>query len=321
MELAQLNLVKQILETGSLSKTAMRLNRAQSVVSRQLAALERECGGRIFYRNGRGVLLTELGERVLPQIELILSAANDIASCGQQLKSDLAGEVKITLTPHVAPNLVGPLFTKVKQSHPNIRLNICEAYSSEIEAELQEGQTDIAVFLRSGITVGRDDRVICDLETYLVGLPDAAATSEETIAFSHLAGLPLIMPSAPSACRRSMEEVAASKGMTLSIAAEVNAPGSTTALLRAGVGYLITPIGAGAASGSSIAADVQAKRLRAARIVEPSFTRKMVIGTGVNPRRRVDAVARIMETTLRDMSKAEAGRWAAAQPEQRAMAG
>ncbi|MEJ0023294.1 MAG: LysR family transcriptional regulator [Alphaproteobacteria bacterium] len=93
MELAQLHLVKQILETGSLSKTAMRLNRAQSVVSRQLAALERECGGRIFYRNGRGVLLTELGERVLPQIEVILAAAQDIGSSGARLREDIVGDV------------------------------------------------------------------------------------------------------------------------------------------------------------------------------------------------------------------------------------
>ncbi|HVY86944.1 MAG TPA: LysR family transcriptional regulator [Caulobacterales bacterium] len=326
MELAQLTLVKQILETGSLSKTAMRLNRAQSVVSRQLAALERECGGRIFYRNGRGVLLTELGERVLPQIELILAAANDIAGSGAQLKSEVAGEVKITLTPHVAPNLIGPLFTKLKQSYPNIRLSVWEGYSSDIETELQEGRTDVAVFLRSGTTVAREDRAVCELDTYLIGLPDSPATANESIPFSQLAGLPLLMPSSPSACRRAMESIAASKGMTLNIAAEVNAPGSTAALLRAGAGYLVTPLGVGAASGMSIGADIQAKLLRASRIVEPSFTRKLVIGTGVNPRRRVDAVARVVETMLRDMIKPEAaggvgGRWAPAQQERRAMVG
>src|SRR5262249_30237623 len=159
----------------------------------------------------------------------------------------------------------GPLFAKIKQSHPNICLSIWEGYSCEIETELQEGGTDIAVFLRSGTAVGRDDRVICDIDTYLIGLPDAPATSEKTIPFSRLAGLPLIMPSAPSACRRSIEEIAASKGMTLTIAAEVNAPGSTTGLLRAGAGYLITPLGLGAASGMSLGTDVQAGRLNAAR--------------------------------------------------------
>src|SRR5262245_10061779 len=142
MELAQLHLVKQILETGSLSKTAMRLNRAQSVVSRQLAALERECGGRIFYRNGRGVLLTELGESVLPQIETVLPAASDIVGCGAALKNEVAGEVRITTTPSVGPNLIGPLFNKLKQTHPNIRLRVSEAYSAGIEADLQEGRAD-----------------------------------------------------------------------------------------------------------------------------------------------------------------------------------
>jgi hypothetical protein len=34
----------------------------------QLNALERECGGRLFQRTGRGVVLTALGQRVAPKV-------------------------------------------------------------------------------------------------------------------------------------------------------------------------------------------------------------------------------------------------------------
>ena len=46
MELNQLQVVKAILETGSVSKTAIRLQRSKSVISRQLAALGSEQGPR-----------------------------------------------------------------------------------------------------------------------------------------------------------------------------------------------------------------------------------------------------------------------------------
>jgi DNA-binding transcriptional LysR family regulator len=322
VELAQLHLVKQILETGSLSKTAMRLNRAQSVVSRQLAALERECGGRIFYRNGRGVLLTELGERVLPQIEVILAAAQDIGSSGAKLREDIVGDVTVSVSMLVAPKLIGPLFSLLKRTHPQIRLRILEAHSWDVEEELREGQTDIAVFMRSGGGVssggGRDDRNICEMETYLVGLPDSPATSGETIAFSKLAGLPLILPAPPR-----IVEIAAGKGMTLTIAAETNAPSTAAALVYEGAGYLITPLADGNARGMSwVGADTLSKRLRATRIVEPALPRKLVLSTGVNPKRRVDTVARLIEKLLNDSYRPHAANGSANEEiEQQAMAG
>ena len=239
---------------------------------------------------------------MLPQIELILSATSDIAGRNAALKNQIAGEVRLTTTPSVGPNLVGPLFTKLKQAHPLIRLAVSEAYSCDIESDLQEGRTDVAVFLRTGGNVGREDRAIAELETYLVGLPDAPALQGDTIPFAALEGLPLLLPSAPSACRRSIDDIASSKGVRLSLVAEANAPGPTRALLEVGAGYLITPLGPGAALGMSlVGADVADKRLRAVRIVDPIFTRTLVVSTSVNPTLRVETVARQTVATLRNM--------------------
>ncbi len=91
-------MVKQILETGSLNKTAIRLKWTQSAVTRQLAALEHEVGGRIFYRNGRGVVLTELGERILPEMDLIISASENMFHTATQMRTEIAGEVKIAVS-------------------------------------------------------------------------------------------------------------------------------------------------------------------------------------------------------------------------------
>ena len=42
-------------ELGSLTRAALFLDSNQSLLSRQLNALERECGARLFTRTGRGV--------------------------------------------------------------------------------------------------------------------------------------------------------------------------------------------------------------------------------------------------------------------------
>ena len=51
----------------SFSKAAVALGLSQPSVSRPIADLETRLGGPLFYRTGRGVALTELGEILLPR--------------------------------------------------------------------------------------------------------------------------------------------------------------------------------------------------------------------------------------------------------------
>ncbi len=83
MELIQLKIVKEIFAARSLSKASMRLGKAPSIVSRHLTAFEKECGGRVFHRTGRGVQLTELGEQILPQIDRIIQALERMVDSGK----------------------------------------------------------------------------------------------------------------------------------------------------------------------------------------------------------------------------------------------
>jgi LysR family nitrogen assimilation transcriptional regulator len=66
MDLAGLRLFVQVAEAGSLSRAATGLETTQPAISRRIAAFEQAWGGRLFHRTGRGVMLTDLGERVLP---------------------------------------------------------------------------------------------------------------------------------------------------------------------------------------------------------------------------------------------------------------
>ena len=63
-------------ELGSLTRAALFLDSNQSLLSRQLNALERECGARLFNRTGRGVELSEVGARLFPQALETLTAEN-----------------------------------------------------------------------------------------------------------------------------------------------------------------------------------------------------------------------------------------------------
>ena len=66
MDIKQLQLLAELADAGSLSKVCATRGIAQSALSKQIAALETDLGAKLFYRTGRGVVLTELGKAMLP---------------------------------------------------------------------------------------------------------------------------------------------------------------------------------------------------------------------------------------------------------------
>jgi LysR family transcriptional regulator, nitrogen assimilation regulatory protein len=306
VEIAQLKMVRLIVETGSFYKTALRMNCAQSVVSRQLASLEYECGSRFFDRNARGVRLTHFGEQMLPHIDIILSAAAEMVGRVTTPEGVLIEEVKVALGPQIAPYVSGRLFKDLARTHPNIRLSIGEPLRDNIRSDLKGGRIEIAALMRTGRAISQDDRVICPVATCLVGLPDSVATANATIDFKDLAGLPLLLPAQPSEWRSALEAAAARKKITLSIAAEANASGTRAALVRAGVGYLIVPFLPGPPSAPLgwIASSVYAGRLRVSAIINHSLRTDLVVSVADGASASVEIVANAIESMLRKLAAA-----------------
>jgi len=67
-------------EMGSLSKVAVAYGTSQPHISRQISELEQQCGGRLFQRTGRGVVLTELGQRIVPKVRAWMASTEQLAN-------------------------------------------------------------------------------------------------------------------------------------------------------------------------------------------------------------------------------------------------
>ena len=65
MELRQIRYVLAVAKEGSFTRAASLLSIAQPALSRQVRSLEVELEQTLLYRNGRGVVPTEAGKRLL----------------------------------------------------------------------------------------------------------------------------------------------------------------------------------------------------------------------------------------------------------------
>ena len=86
MYINDIRLFLEVAELGSFSKVAAQRSTVQSHISRQISHFETSCGGALFRRTGRGVVLTEFGEHVQQRVRVWLkdSACTQLAHGGHK---------------------------------------------------------------------------------------------------------------------------------------------------------------------------------------------------------------------------------------------
>ena len=124
MDYAAWKLFIEAAELGSLSKVAVAYGTSQPHISRQIGDLERQCGGRLFQRTGRGVVLTELGQRVAPKIRAWLSSTEQLVNDVRTSAGTPIGPVRIGSLPSTAHPLVTTLYYRLKKRYPLIQLSV-----------------------------------------------------------------------------------------------------------------------------------------------------------------------------------------------------
>jgi len=288
----------KVAEYGSFSRAAVAIGINQSALSRHVRNLELDLGLSLFYRNGRGVALTEDGKWLLERTK---PALREIALVRQEATDARAGvvsSVTIGLTPTVGRMLVLPLAKKLTSTFPNIRLRFVEGFSAHLLEWLDSGKVDMAV-LYQGWAAGRllSEKMITE-KLCLIASTKRGKLGRRTAA-ADLANFPLILPSAPHGLRRLLDTVALDQKILLNIPIEADSFDSILTLVIANLGCSVLPVGA-------IQEELAKKQLQASLIVNPEVTRTLIL---VSPNNRPTVrgftqIAKAIKTELRRFENA-----------------
>lgn len=257
----------EVAEHGSFTRVAAQRGTVQSYISRQIGDLEKECGGALFRRTGRGVVLTEFGRRVEQRVRQWLTQSDELIEEIRQTSKEPMGEVRIGIVPSAAHPLMSHVFERLHSEHPRIRLNIREGQGGELEALLETGSVDLAILFRHVKPKGQDEVLLAAANTYLVSAPGVALTSAGPVEFRRLKGLPLVLPRRPSQLRSVLDETARSKGFQLAAVVEADSLRVQKEIVAANRSLfaLMGPF--------SIEEELRSGRLQAAKIVSPELKR------------------------------------------------
>jgi len=178
---------------GSLSKVAVAHGTSQPHISRQITELEQECGARLFQRTGRGVVLTELGQRVAPKVRAWLAGTEQLANDIHTTAGKPIGKVRLGILPSSAHPLVSTLYYRLKERYPLVQLSVREGQGAQLETWLEDGSIDLAILFRQSSTPKNGDVYLVDTATYLVSAAGDPLTARRTVPFSALHNLPLAL--------------------------------------------------------------------------------------------------------------------------------
>lgn len=262
----------RVIEAGSLSKAATALVMPQSMASRAIAHLERQCGERLFERTGRGMTLTEFGARLLPRVTQLAADAQALTEDIRGARGQIMGEARVGLLPTAVARYCGPLVAQVRARMPGVRLHLVEGASAQLEEQLREGRLDMAVVLRENPDDIGDARVLARVPLHLVGRRGDETVMQNNVSLARLSGLPLVVPSRPHLLRARLDHLADEHGLELNVTAEADSVQLQCEVAAAGCGYAIMSI-----------AGVMDPRLASTPIVQPTLERFVVLA--VSPRR------------------------------------
>ncbi len=242
MELKYLNTFRTIVETGSFTDAAKKLNYTQSAITFQISQLENELSVKLFEKAGRKMVLTQAGYLLIPyvnevfqSIEKLLCFENDLALC----QGDLHIGVGETLLCYRLPSILNEFHKKA----PKARLYLHSMNCYDIRNELVEGKLDLGVFYEDIGGFG-SNLITYPFGNYtlsLVASPEIKKCFPDFITPDRTLPIPLIINEQSCIFRQIFEQYLNQKSITLDYTIELWSIPTIKNLVKNNVGISFLP--------------------------------------------------------------------------------
>ena len=122
-DLNSLVLFAKVVECGTFSETARRLNLPLATVSRKISELEDALGIRLLERSTRHLKLTEIGTEVLVQAQRGVELGETVDSIVSNRLTEVKGLIRLTAPPSIADSLIAPIVIAFQSAYPSVRVH------------------------------------------------------------------------------------------------------------------------------------------------------------------------------------------------------
>jgi LysR family hydrogen peroxide-inducible transcriptional activator len=168
--LKQLQYLVALKEYGHFGRAADACFVTQSTLSAGIRELESLIGVTLVERTRRIVRFTALGDRIVEKAHRVLREAEELAAIAQASGTPLAGELRMSVIPTIAPFLLPSLLPRLRAERPALQLYLREETSHAALDSLRHGHAD-CVLLALPFPVGDVDTDVLFSDPLYVAFP------------------------------------------------------------------------------------------------------------------------------------------------------
>ena len=171
-QLRAMRLYARVVEEGSFTKAADKLNLAPAVATRLIAELEEHLGARLLNRTTRSLALTQAGERYLERVQRILVDVDDAEAATSLENAEPHGVIRVLATPAIGTHQLAKHMPALRQKFPKLTIEL----TVQNTVETVDDNHDVTIFavkrpLESGNFVARllaqSEIIACASRDYL----------------------------------------------------------------------------------------------------------------------------------------------------------
>src|SRR5262245_1361700 len=182
-----------VCEYGGFSRAAEACGVTQPALTTAVKRLEQEVGGDLFHREGRRLVLSEVGRLVKPHLEKLFDERDAAMEVARNFRLLRATPLRIGVMPTIGPARVSRFLALFRNAHPGIEVTVTEAPLDRLLRQLEDNEIDLALASApQGLPDGfRSERLY--VESYVVAFrPGSRFETMKTVRLDDVSGEPYV---------------------------------------------------------------------------------------------------------------------------------
>lgn len=194
MEIRQLRYFAAVVEEGTVTGAARRLNMTQPPLTAQLHNLEQELGCQLFTHEGRRLRLTEAGRTLYDRACSILGLCDAAIAEMGDFHTGTAGTLRLGVVSSVQGTLFPKWLKPFAARYPQVKYDLYSANTYKLLEQLQAGGLDLAIVRTPFLAPDLEVQYLRKEFLVAVGTPEFFVDiPEQAITLGQLVNKPLIL--------------------------------------------------------------------------------------------------------------------------------
>lgn len=145
MEMHQVRYFLAVCEAQNFTRAAEACNVSQPSLTTAIKKLEEEFGGPLFHRERNHTIMTELGRRMKPHIDLVAEATAAARHDADGFRNDETVRIRLGVMSTIAPTRMIGFLTRLRAEIHGLEMELHEASGANLVAAMGKGELDVAL--------------------------------------------------------------------------------------------------------------------------------------------------------------------------------